>query len=158
MKQVWLIQMMFSMCGLIFGALGCANIPDNHLYVVTGTTIGLEIGVNELTQTPQGKLGYKRIEGARVPTITSQDGNIISTVPVLARLRFKSIFSTQDAGIESLIATGDAATNESVRKYLEDTLETDRLEADMLEANKPEVDMPDVDTIETNKPETEKEN
>lgn len=89
---------------------GCAVSKGRSLLVVTATNIGIKIGVNELTQMPQGEIGYNRIEGSVVPV----DDKQVYTVPTIARLNFQS--AIKNPSIESLIATGDAANAENLKK------------------------------------------
>mgnify|MGYP001580041794 CR=1 FL=1 len=95
-----------------FCLMGCAVSKGKSLLVTSETVIGLKIGTNPDTQIPEVKFGYIRSEGAIVPVKGSE------TASVLARLNFDSVW-TSNAGISSIIATGQAAESESIKRIID---------------------------------------
>jgi hypothetical protein len=91
---------------------GCSSIArGKYMIASTQSGIGFLVGIKETNQTPEIRLGYMRNELVFVPVIEDR------VAPVLARLNFKSIW-VKEGGISSVIATGDAATNESVKALI----------------------------------------
>jgi hypothetical protein len=99
---------------LVLLTIGCSSVAKNkYMIASTQSGIGLLVGVKETNQTPEVRLGYMRSELVFIPVVEDR------VAPVLARLNFKSIW-IKEGGISSVIATGNAATNESVRALIEE--------------------------------------
>lgn len=87
---------------------GCSSITDKKYAVITTQSgIGLSIGIKETNMTPDIRLGYVRSELVCIPTTGDKVASVI------ARLNYKSTWQTE-GGISSVVATGEAATNQSL--------------------------------------------
>ncbi len=79
------------------------NLPAQRIVNVSQATVGINVGMNQATQTPEFQIGYKRFAAQIIPTST----NAINTVP----FRVKMGVSKEgfDAGIAETVESGTAA-------------------------------------------------
>jgi len=126
------LSLVFCIVALLLAA--CTN--TGYVVATTATTIGVEIGQDQTTGAPSSVLGYKRAEGAFLPTnrgtadktttTLGADGKPANTVQengvptsgqgardsanVLMELHYKGIFSSgEGSGIYQRLAVGDIA-------------------------------------------------
>lgn len=83
-------------------ALDPVTPPANSVVRAEVSSIGLSVGQNQASQTPEVVIGYKRATYTRVPTST----NGINVVPVRATI---GVDGGLKVGITESLETGDAA-------------------------------------------------
>lgn len=79
------------------------NLPANRIVNVSQTTVGINVGMNQATQTPEFQIGYKRFSAQIIPTST----NMINTVPFRVTMGVRK--DGFDAGIAEAVESGTAA-------------------------------------------------
>lgn len=106
---------------LVAAMAGGCNLGVRHEVVaVTETNIGVDLSQNPANQTPQGRLGYQRVEVAIVPT--GRSGNVdpgnnqqgaATLADVIMELRYMGIFgSGENSGIYQRLAVGKDAVSQ----------------------------------------------
>lgn len=89
---------------LVLALAGCSSLKD-HIFVTTGTYLGVEVAENPSTQLYEAKLGYGRGEFAFVPVNTN------GPVPdVIMEIRIQNIF--QGGGIYQRLCVGSNAVGQ----------------------------------------------
>ncbi len=100
---------------LMLGA--CGGNKDHYVIAATGTVIGIDVGQNPATQTPEAKIGYHRGELALVPTNRKLEGTAAEgaeeSTDVLMEIYFgTSLQGSGESVIYQRLAVGRAAVGQ----------------------------------------------
>ena len=108
-------------CLVVLIFAGCSG--RQAVYTITGTTLGVDVSQNPVTQLYQAKLGYNRGEIAIVPTNRSAaeesgvtdggNGGAKDATDVLVELRFSGLFTSgESSGLYQRLAVGTVAVQQ----------------------------------------------